>query len=108
VLRKTFDAACRLARVRANVLFESSSPHTLLSLAESGHGIAVIPSNVLLHRYRLRALQIMHQRKPLQEPLSIFWDKRRSLPHYAYGFCEVLARYVRKVIPGVPHAAHSK
>lgn len=108
VLRKTFDAACLLARVRANVLFESSSPHTLLSLAESGHGIAVVPSNVLLHRYSLKALQIMHQRKPLQEPLSIFWDKRRSLPRYAHDFCEVLARYVRKVVPGVPHAAHSK
>ena len=53
VLRKTFDAACRLARVRANVLFECSSPHTLLSLAESGHGIAVVPSNVMLHRYSL-------------------------------------------------------
>jgi DNA-binding transcriptional LysR family regulator len=108
VLRQTFDAACRLVRVRVNVLFESSSPHTLLSLAESGHGVAVVPSNVLLHRYSLKALQIMHQRKPLQEPLSIFWDKRRLQPRYAHDFCELLARYVRTGIPRLPRAAHSK
>jgi DNA-binding transcriptional LysR family regulator len=49
VLRKTFDAACRLAHVRPNIVFECSSPHTLLSLAEAGHGIAVVPSNVRFH-----------------------------------------------------------
>ncbi len=99
VLRKTFDAACRLARIRPVVLFECSSPHTLLSLAEAGHGIAIVPSNALLHRYTLKAVQIMSGRKPLQEPLSIFWDNRRSLPPYAHDFCELLARFVRDVIP---------
>ena len=84
-MRKTFDAACRLARVRPNVLFECSSPHTLLSLAEAGHGVAVIPSNALLHRYSLKSLPITTQGKRLQEPLSIFWDNRRSLPRYARG-----------------------
>jgi len=102
VLRKTFDAACRLARVRPTVLFECSSPHTLLSLAEARHGIAIVPSNVLLHRYTLKTLRITSQRKPLQEPLSIFWDKRRSLPRYAHDFCELLAGYIREVIPITP------
>ena len=51
VLRKTFDAACRLARVRPVVQFECSSPHTLLSLAEAGHGVAIVPSNLSFHRY---------------------------------------------------------
>jgi DNA-binding transcriptional LysR family regulator len=104
VLRKTFDAACRLARVRPIVQFECSSPHTLLSLAEAGHGVAIVPSNVLLHRYVLQTLQITSQRKPLQEPLSIFWDKRRSLPRYAHGFCELLAGYIREVIPATPYS----
>jgi DNA-binding transcriptional LysR family regulator len=99
VQRKTFDAACRLARVRPNIVFECSSPHSLLSLAEAGHGIAVVPSNVRLHRYALKGVQIAHQRKPLAEPLSIFWDKRRALPHYGYEFCEMLAQYIRVVIP---------
>lgn len=99
VLRKVFDAACRIARVRPNVLFESSSPHTLLSLAEAGHGVGIVPSNVRLDRFRLKALRIMYQGKPLQEPLSIFWDKRRFLPRYAHDFCELLGAYTRTVIP---------
>ena len=106
VLRKTFDAACRLARIRPNVIFECSSPHTLLSLAEAGHGVAVVPSNVRLHRYALQARQITNQRKLLQQPLSIFWDKRRLLPRYAHDFCELLTGYIPKVIPGAPRASH--
>jgi DNA-binding transcriptional LysR family regulator len=103
VLRKTFDAACRLARMRPIVQFECSSPHTLLSLAEAGHGVAIAPSNLSLQRYRLKALRITSQGKELQEPLSIFWDKRRSLPRYAQAFCELLGAYLREVTPRVPH-----
>jgi DNA-binding transcriptional LysR family regulator len=102
VLRKTFDAACRLARIRPNVLFECSSPHTLLSLAEAGHGIAIVPSNVLLHRYTLQTIRITIDGKAVREPLSIFWDRRRSLPRYAHDFCEMLAGYIREVIPCEP------
>jgi len=99
VLRKTFDAACRLAGLRPNILVECSSPHTLLSLAEVGHGVAIVPSYVRLHRYALKTLRLTYQRKPLQEPRSIFWDKRRSLPRYTRDFCELLAEHIRKVIP---------
>lgn len=98
VLRKTFDAACRIAGLRPNILFECSSLHTLLALAEAGHGVAVVPSYVPLHRYTLKTVRLTHQRKPLQEPRSIFWDKRRSLPRYAQDFCELLAEYIRKGI----------
>lgn len=97
-LRKTFDAACRLARVRPNVWFECSSPHTLLALAEAGQGVAVVPSNVLLHRYTLAATPITLDAQPLHDPLSIFWDNRRALPRYAHAFCDLLASYVRQAI----------
>jgi len=102
VIRKRFDAACRLAGVRPDIRFEGSSPHTLLSLAEAGHGIAIIPSYtsyVQLHRCTLGMLRVTHERKPLQEPLSIFWDKRRSLARYAQAFCELLAEHIQKVSP---------
>ena len=39
-VRVAFDAACRLADFWPNVTFESRTPHTLLALAEAGHGIA--------------------------------------------------------------------
>jgi DNA-binding transcriptional LysR family regulator len=99
VFRKTFDAACRVACLRPNVLFECSAPHTLLALAEAGHGVAIVPSDLRLHRYNLKTLRLTHQRKPIQEPVSIFWSKRRSQPRYAQDFCELLAEYVRKGIP---------
>jgi DNA-binding transcriptional LysR family regulator len=96
--RKTFDAACRIARTKPNVVFECSSPHTLLSLAEAGHGIAIVPSNVLLQRYALKALRITHQRRALSAPLSLFWDRRRVLPRYADDFGEMLADHAKHVI----------
>jgi DNA-binding transcriptional LysR family regulator len=96
-LRKTFDAACRLAGLRPNILLECNSAHTLFALAEAGHGVAIVPSNGRHHRYTLKALRLTHQRKPLQEPRSIFWDKRRSLPRYAQDFCELLAEYIKKI-----------
>ena len=99
VHRKTFDAACRLAGLRPNILFECSSPHTLLGLAEAGHGVAIVTSVVRPHRYTLKTLRLTYQRKPLQEPRSIFWDKRRSLPRYTQHFCELLAKYIRKITP---------
>lgn len=105
VLRKTFDAACRLAGLRPNIFVECSSPHTLLSLAEAGHGVAIVPSYVRLDRYALKTLRLTHQRKPLQEPRSIFWDKRRSLPRYTRDFCELLAEHIRKDIPITPPAS---
>jgi DNA-binding transcriptional LysR family regulator len=65
VFRKTFDAACRLAGLRPNILFECSSPHTLLALAEAGHGVAIVHSYLRFHRYTLKTLPLTHQRKPL-------------------------------------------
>ena len=97
--RRAFDAACRLAGVEPNVLFESRAPHTLLALAEAGHGVAIIPSALRTHRYALRIFGVTYRGKSLREPLSILWDKRRPLPRYAATFCEMWAEHVREVFP---------
>src|SRR3954447_23351008 len=78
---------------------ESRTPHTLLSLAEAGHGIAVVPSVLPTHRYQLRIVRLTHRGRPLQEPLAILWDRRRALPPYAQDFCQSLAAYMREVFP---------
>src|SRR6266545_396424 len=93
-LRKTFDSACHLAGLKPNIAIESRSPHTLLALAEAGHGVAIVPSFVRLHRFTLQTFPIMHQRKPVREPRSIFWDKRRSIPHYMHDFCKMIADHM--------------
>src|SRR5262245_19017325 len=99
VFRRTFDAACRLAGFEPNVRYESRAPHTLLTIAEEGHGVAIIPSALRTHRYVVRIVRITYRGKPLREPLMMFWDKRRPLPHYATVFCEMLGAYMRQVFP---------
>jgi DNA-binding transcriptional LysR family regulator len=99
VIRRIFDAVCRLARLKPNILIESRAPSNLLALAEAGHGVAIIPSVVLTHRYTLRVARITYERKPLREPLSVVWDKRRVLPRYAHDFSELLAAHMRERFP---------
>jgi DNA-binding transcriptional LysR family regulator len=98
-VRRVFNAACRLAGVEPNILLESRAPHTLLALAEAGHGVAIIPSLLRTDRYNLGIVRVTHGRKPLQERLVIQWDKRRPMPPYAESFCETLAEYMRELLP---------
>ena len=98
-VRTSFDAACRLAGFTPKTFIESRTPHTLLSLAESAHGVAVVPSVMPTHRYRLRIARITHRGKPLRQPLHVMWDKRRLLPPFAKDFCEALAAHMREVFP---------
>jgi len=98
-VRNTFDAACRLAGLKPRIFIESRTPHALLALAEAGHGVAIVPSVLPTHRYRLRIARITHRRRPLQLPLSVLWHSRRVLPQYAKDFCQFLDAYMREVFP---------
>ncbi len=98
-IRRLFNAACRLADVEPNVLLESRAPHTLLALAEAGHGVAIIPALLPTNRYTLRIVRVTHRRKPLQEPMAIHWNRRRPIPPYAASFFEALTEYMREVLP---------
>lgn len=99
VFRRTFDAACRLARLQPNVAFESRTPHTLLAMAESGHGIAIIPSGMRTDRHCLFIAAVTYRGQPLREQLAMYWDRRRLLPRHAAGFCKMFAQYLREVFP---------
>jgi DNA-binding transcriptional LysR family regulator len=106
-LRKTFDAVCRLARLRPNILIESRVPSNLLALAEAGHGVAIIQSVVPTHRYKVRVVGITHAGKPIREPLVVAWDKRRVLPRHTEDFCALLAAHMRELFP-TTHPSASK
>ena len=93
--RRMFDAACRLAGMEPTIAFESRTPHTLIAMAESGHGVAVIPSTMRFRSGRLRVAHVTFQKKRLREPLAVFWDRRRPLPRYAIAFCRALAEHAR-------------
>ena len=68
-------------------------------MAERGHGVAVIASAFRTDRHALRIVGLTYRGRPLRETLAVFWDKRRPLPCYATGFCEMLAAHMRKVFP---------
>lgn len=97
--RRAFDAASRMAGLKPRVMFESRNPHTLLALAEAGHGIAIVPSQLQCWRYELRIVGLTHRRRVLQEPLTISWDKRRPLPRFATDYCVMLAAHMRETFP---------
>ena len=99
VMRRTFDAACRMAGFKPNVVHESRAPQAQLALAEAGHGVAIIPSALRTHRYALRIAVVTYRGKPLSEALTMLADRRRSLPRYATTFCQMLAEHVREVFP---------
>jgi len=98
-LRRAFEAACRLAGGKPKILFESRAPHTLLALAEAGHGVAIIGSAFRTHRYDLQIVRVTYRGQPLREPLTVLWDKRRPLPRDATTFCEMWAKHVREAFP---------
>lgn len=97
--RTLFDAACRLAAVKPNILLECAASHALLAYAEEGHGVAIIPSILQTDRHNVRILRVTHRREPLRIALAVLWDKRRVLPHYAEGFSDLLATHIREVFP---------
>lgn len=97
--RRAFDAASRMAGLEPMIAFESRNPHTLLALAEAGHGVAIVPSQLQCHRYRLRIVGLTYGGRALREPLTISWDKRRPLPRFAADYCAMLASYMRETLP---------
>ena len=54
---------------------------------------------MLTNRYELRVARLVHNGKPLREPLSIVWDKRRIMPRYIRDFSLMLTAHMRNLFP---------
>jgi len=98
--RLRFDAACEAARARPRVLLEGNDPHSLVSLARGGHGIAVVPSTTLFSRGGLRVAPLLRSGRAVGGSTAAVWDPRRHLPSYAQAFVEELFKYTRTTYPG--------
>lgn len=108
VSRRTLDTTCRLAGFTPSITFESRTPHTLLAMAEQGHGIAIVPSAVQTSRYTLHVVGITYRGERLRERLALFRDTRRALPAYATAFCTMLTSYAREVLPRAQAGPHGR
>jgi len=94
--RDLFDAACQVAGIRTNVFLESSAPTTLLSLAQGGCGLAILPATVALPRSGLMVQKLVQDGKPLEIRLAVHWNPLRHLPPYAERFAEELLAASRR------------
>jgi DNA-binding transcriptional LysR family regulator len=98
--RQLFDAACRIAQLQPHVVLESRAPHSLITLAEAGQAIAVVPSTVRVTSKKVRVMPVLQSGKSLGVWGGVAWDPRRSLPPYARSFIEELARWTARGVPG--------
>jgi DNA-binding transcriptional LysR family regulator len=96
--RQWFDAACQVAHIRPLVLLESGAPPTLIALAQTGYGVAIVPSNARIPR-GLRAVPILLRGKSIGVWASVSWDPRRFLAAYAEQFVEELVTHCRRAYP---------
>ena len=95
-----FDMACRIEQIRPRVLLESITPHSLIALARTGFGIALINSVVRIPRERVRAAVIVHNGAPIGRWTVAAWSRQRFVPLYAEQFTEELIVHCRRHYPG--------
>jgi DNA-binding transcriptional LysR family regulator len=98
--REWFDAACRVASIRPRVLLESSAPQTLVALAATAYGVAILPSNVQGVRGDIAALPLVHRRASIGSWAHVAWDPRRPLARYAERFVTELVAHCGRRYPG--------
>jgi LysR family transcriptional regulator, nitrogen assimilation regulatory protein len=72
----------------------------LITLAEAGQGIAVVPSTVRFVSKTIHVVPLLQEGKSLGVWGGLAWDPRRSLPIYATSFIEDLTAYISRALPG--------
>jgi LysR family cyn operon transcriptional activator len=98
--RTWVDAAFNVANVDQRIMLESTVPHTLIALAITGYGMAIVPSNVIIPREHLRAIPLVLHGEPIGRWAVISWHPDRFLPPYARKFVEDLVPYALRHHPG--------
>ena len=98
--REMFDGACRIAHVYPRVVLEAGDPQSLLALAETGRGVAIVPSTVRFKGRRIHAAPILHAGASLGMWGWIVWDPRRFLTAHARSFIDGLVQHTSRNYPG--------
>jgi LysR family transcriptional regulator, cyn operon transcriptional activator len=98
--RGWFDAACHNADVNPPIVLESGAPATLMALARSGDGAAIVASNVSIPRDGVKTMPVTYRGTPIGRWVFVAWDSRRFFPPFAQHFVDELVRHVRRDYPG--------
>lgn len=97
--RKTFDAACRLARITPEIFMESAATETLLSLARDGLGIAIVPTTAPMAGGKLRLVPVAYRGIPLSIPVAVLWSRQHHRPRYADDLGATFAEHMQSISP---------
>ncbi|MCI3953715.1 MAG: LysR family transcriptional regulator [Burkholderiales bacterium] len=98
--RAWVDGACEAAHIKPRIVLESAAPHTIIALAGAGHGIAVIPSTVVIPRANVHSAPLTHDGTSVGQWLMASWDTHRFLAPFAERFIDELATYCGRAHPG--------
>ena len=105
--RVWFDAACQAAHVKPRMLLESGAPDTLVDLAATGYGVAVLPSTVAIRIENVRVTPLVQRGASIGRWSMIGWDPQRALPLYAERFVEELVAHSQRDYPGRKFLRHA-
>ncbi len=95
-----FEAACQLAHVAPRIVLESAAPHTLIALAKSGYGVAILPSPALIPGDDICTAPLVHRGASIGRWARVAWNPERVLAPFAQRFVSALAAYCAKNVPG--------
>jgi len=98
--RAWFDAACEIAHIRPRVLLQSAAPSTIIALAATGYGIAIVPSNARFPQSGVRVRPLVHRGESIGRWAIVAWHPGRFLPTYAKHFAAELVAHARHTYPG--------
>lgn len=88
--RELLETACQAEGCLAQPTLESGSPHTLLAIARSSGGVAVVPHLGTGPVEGLLAHDILHRGRPLDFEISAIWPSAMPLPGYGRRFIAYL------------------
>lgn len=94
--RELLDRSCAAAGIRPRIFLESDSPHTLIALAEEGHGIAVLSTSASSGLKGERGVPLMLDDKLIHQTVSAIWNPKRYQPAGFSYLLQVLSQEATK------------
>jgi DNA-binding transcriptional LysR family regulator len=98
--RTWFEAACQVAHVQPRALLDSASPQTMIELARTGYGIALLPSPMRLSVSGVSVVPVVHAGISIGKWAVAAWDPQRYFAPYAEQFVDELSSSVERKFPG--------
>jgi LysR family transcriptional regulator, cyn operon transcriptional activator len=98
--RAWFDAACEVADIVPRLLLQSVVAQTIIELAGTGYGIAIVPSTARFPESTARVRPLVHRGASIGRWQMVAWHPDRFLARYAEQFVDELVAYAVRAYPG--------